>query len=67
MYFDTNCALNNILFSIKLSDDFLLNLHIVCHQAIPSRLIRGASQLISVNNAIHPAWIRRYGAALMQP
>jgi hypothetical protein len=39
MYFNTNCALNNIVFSIKLSEHFLLNLHIVFHQAIPSQLI----------------------------
>ena len=36
MHLDTNCAGNDILFTIKLREDILLNLHIVFHQTVPS-------------------------------
>jgi hypothetical protein len=35
MYFDTNCSGSDILLTIKLSNDLLLYLHIVFHQAVP--------------------------------
>jgi hypothetical protein len=35
MYLDANCTGNNIWFTIKLSKDVLLHLHIVLHQAVP--------------------------------
>jgi len=36
MYFNSNCAINNTLFSIKLGDDVVLNLPIVFHQVFLS-------------------------------
>jgi hypothetical protein len=42
MYFDTNCSGNDILFTIKLSNDLLLYLHIVFHQAVPRLVERSA-------------------------
>jgi hypothetical protein len=42
MYFDADRARNYILFLTKLSEDVVLNLHIVHHQPIPSLFIREA-------------------------
>ncbi len=43
MHFDADRARNHILFLTKLSEDVLLNLHVVCHQPTPSLFIREPS------------------------
>jgi hypothetical protein len=44
MYFDADRARNHVLFLTKLSEDVLLNLHVVCHQPTPSLFTRECQQ-----------------------